>query len=143
MTFKHLWQRTFRLLGKLCLLVADGDSFTAVDADELAWSGGKHRTAAVTFYMKSLYEDKSTGTEFKLVRYPAGEINPDHSHSVSHGMYVLQGELVTHKGTFGAGSFVWFPKNEVMRHGAGPAAEVVVLFFSDAEMRTRYVSGNL
>jgi hypothetical protein len=34
---------------------------------------------------------------------------------------VLEGELVTHKGTFGPGSFVWFPEGEVMEHGAGRA----------------------
>jgi quercetin dioxygenase-like cupin family protein len=126
-------------LGKLCFLLAGSGAFAAVPADDLEWYGGKHRRVPVTFFMKLLFTDNATGNEFKLVRYPAGQINPDHMHPVPHGMYVLQGQLVTHKGTFGPRTFVWFPANQVMRHGAGPDEDVVVLFFSDGEMRTNYV----
>jgi quercetin dioxygenase-like cupin family protein len=66
-------------------------------------------------------------------------MNPDHTHPVPHAMFVLEGRLVTHKGTFGPNTFVWFPANEVMRHGAGPDEDVLVLFFSDADLRTDYV----
>src|SRR5206468_5012198 len=132
----QVWRRGWVLIGRLCSRMADRGKFSAVDAGGIEWRGGKHRTAPVTFFMKPIFEDPATGTEFKLVRYPAGEINPDHSHDVPHGMYVLQGQLVTHKGNFPAGSFVWFPRNEVMRHGAGPDADVLVLFFSDAQMQT-------
>jgi ChrR Cupin-like domain len=44
--------------------------------------------------------------------YRAGFINPWHSHSCAHGIYVLEGTLDTHQGQFPAGSFVWFPKAE-------------------------------
>ena len=69
---------------------------------------------------KDLYTDPETGAEIRLVRYPAGLVNPAHTHPCGHGLYVLEGDLVTHKGTFGPGTFVWFPEGEVMEHGAGP-----------------------
>jgi quercetin dioxygenase-like cupin family protein len=74
-----------------------------------------------------------------LVRYPAGVINPRHTHPCGHGMFVLEGELVTHRGAFGPGSFVWFPEGEVMEHGASPAGDVVVLFITNKAFRIDYV----
>ena len=60
--------------------------------------------------------------EIRLVRYPAGVINPLHTHPCGHGMYVLEGQLVTHKGTFGPGYFVWFPEGETMSTAPAPKA---------------------
>jgi hypothetical protein len=54
-------------------------------------------------------------------------------------MYVLEGTLVTHKGKFGPGSFVWFPEGEVMEHGASPEGDVVVLFITNKSFRIDYV----
>ena len=75
----------------------------------------------------------------RLVRYPAGLVNPAHTHPCGHGLYVLEGDLVTHKGTFGPGSFVWFPEGEVMEHGASPAADVTVIFITNKSFRIDYV----
>ena len=133
-------QRLFRRIGKFFFLIAGTSVFAAVPAEDIEWYGGRQQRAAVTLYMKLLFEDHGSGNEFKLVRYPAGEVNPDHTHPVPHGMYVLKGHLVTHKGTFGPDTFVWFPANEVMRHGATPDEDVTVLFIADGEMRTDYVS---
>ena len=55
-------------------------------------------------------------------------------------MYVLRGELVTHRGNFGPDTFVWFPPEEVIWHGAGTAEDLVVLFSAEAGMDTRYVA---
>lgn len=133
-------QRLLRRVGKFCFLAAGTSVFAAVPADDIEWYGGKQKRAAVTLYMKTLFEDKASGNEFRLVRYPAGEVNPDHTHPVPHGMYVLKGRLLTHKGIFGPDTFVWFPANEVMRHGATAEQDVVVLFIADGEMRTDYVT---
>src|SRR5947208_11685541 len=68
----------------------------------------------------------------RLVRYPAGVINPEHTHPCGHGMYVLEGTLVTHNGAFGPGCFVWFPEGEVMEHGASADGDVVVVFVTNS-----------
>jgi quercetin dioxygenase-like cupin family protein len=54
-------------------------------------------------------------------------------------MYVLEGTLVTHRGEFKPGSFVWFPEGEVMEHGASAAGDVVVLFITNKAFRIDYV----
>ena len=66
------------------------------------------------------------------------EINPSHFHPAPHGMYVLRGSLVTHRGTFGPDTYVWFPPHEVMWHGAASDQELVVLFIAGPNLSTHY-----
>jgi quercetin dioxygenase-like cupin family protein len=66
-------------------------------------------------------------------------MNTKHTHPCGHGLYVLEGQLKTHKGTFGPGSFVWFPEGEVMEHGASAEADVTVLFITNKRFRIDYV----
>ena len=54
-------------------------------------------------------------------------------------MDVLEGTLVTHKGKFPPGTFVWFPEGEVMEHGASADSYVVVLFVTNEGPRIDYV----
>ena len=66
-----------------------------------------------------------------LLRYPAGLINPHHTHPCGHGMYVLEGKLVTHRGVFGPGTFVWFPEGDAMQHGASAEGDMTALFITN------------
>lgn len=125
-TIQRLWRRTVRA------------PFTAVDASTIAWSRNQKNQDAVTYYMRPLFTDLQSRNAVLMVRYPAGQINPPHSHPVGHGMYVLRGLLVTHRGTFGPGTFVWFPAGEVMWHGAGPDEALEVLFMAGPNLRTDY-----
>ena len=88
---------------------------------------------------KDLFQDPETGMEIRLVRYPAGFVNPLHTHPCGHGMFVLEGTLATHRGTFGPGSFVWFPEGEPMEHGATASGDVVVLFITNKPFRIDYI----
>jgi quercetin dioxygenase-like cupin family protein len=112
--------------------------FTAVNAFALDWRRNAQHQDLVTFFMKPLFQDPRTGEVTQLVRYPAGQMNPAHTHPFGHGMYVLQGTLVTHRGSFGRDTFVWFPPNELMRHGAGPDEDLVVLFTTTENQRIDY-----
>lgn len=114
--------------------------FKATRVDEIEWRRNEQHRAQTTFFMKPLPRDGSADGVLMLVRYPAGQINPEHVHPVGHGMYVLQGELATHRGTFSPGTFVWFPANEAMWHGAGPTEDVVVVFSTSPYMTTRYLA---
>jgi quercetin dioxygenase-like cupin family protein len=60
-------------------------------------------------------------------------------HPCAHGMYVLEGTLVTHEGQFSPGSFVWFPEGETMEHGATAQQDVVVLFITNKPFEIHYV----
>lgn len=114
-------------------------AFLALDAEQLPWEERFNEKVGRALYRKELFRDPETGIEVRLVRYPAGAINPRHTHPCGHGMYVLEGTLVTHKGRFGPGSFVWFPEGEVMEHGAGPDGDVIVVFITNKPFRIDYV----
>ncbi|MBM4074996.1 MAG: DUF4437 domain-containing protein [Planctomycetes bacterium] len=111
---------------------------SSVDAAALPWEARPNERIGRSLFRKELFIDAETGMEIRLVRYPAGVINPAHTHPCGHGMYVLEGTLVTHAGEFGPGSFVWFPEGQVMEHGASPAADVVVVFITNKPFRIDY-----
>ena len=114
-------------------------TFYSIDTTKQPWEPRYNEKLGRDLYRKSLFTDPDNGMEIRLVRYPAGVINPLHTHPCGHGMYVLEGQLVTHKGTFGPGHFVWFPEGEAMEHGASAAGDVTVVFITNKSFRIDYV----
>jgi quercetin dioxygenase-like cupin family protein len=112
--------------------------FVAVDSHAIPWEERFHEKVGKAIYRKELFTDSDTGMLVRLVRYPAGVINPRHTHPCGHGMYVLEGHLVTHKGTYGPGSFVWFPEGETMEHGASDDGDVIAVFVTNKPFRIDY-----
>jgi len=110
----------------------------AIDTAALAWEERFNEKIGRALYRKTLVEDPDTGMEVRLVRYPAGIVNPRHTHPCAHGMYVLEGTLATHAGRFGPGHFVWFPEGEEMEHGATAESDVVVLFVTNKRFEIHY-----
>ena len=110
----------------------------AKDSAALPWQERFNEKLGRNLYRKDLFTDPETGMEVRLVRYPAGIVNPRHTHPCAHGMYVLEGTLVTHQGSFGPGSFVWFPEGEVMEHGASAEGDATVLFVTNKPFRIDY-----
>ena len=113
--------------------------FYAIDTSKMPWEERFNEKIGRALFRKDLYTDPATGAEIRIVRYPAGVINPAHTHPCGHGMYVLAGTLVTHKGQFGPGHFVWFPEGEVMEHGASSSGDTTVLFITNKAFRMDYV----
>lgn len=111
----------------------------AINANEMPWEERFNEWIGKSLFRKNLYTDQETGMEIRLVKYPAGIINPAHTHPCGHGMYVLEGTLVTHAGFFPPGSFVWFPEGETMEHGASADGDVVVVFITNKPFRIDYV----
>ena len=56
----------------------------------------------------------------------------------AHGIYVLDGILQTHAGSFGPGSFVWFPEGMEMEHGATQDNDVTFLFIANKPLDIHY-----
>ena len=111
----------------------------AIDTTAIPWEERISEKLGRALFRKMLYTDPDNGAEIRLVKYPAGVINPAHTHPCGHGMYVLEGMLVTHNGSFGPGSFVWFPEGDVMEHGASADEDVIVLFITNKAFRIDYV----
>ena len=114
------------------------NEFFAINTREQPWEERFNERIGKALYRKNLYTDPETGGEIRLVRYPAGIINPAHTHPCGHGMYVLEGQLVTHKGTYGPGHFVWFPEGSLMEHGATAEQDVTVLFITNKRFEIHY-----
>ena len=115
------------------------DSFYTVNVSAVPWQERFNEKIGRVLYRKDLYTDPASGMEIRLVRYPAGVVNPAHTHPCGHGMYVLDGTLVTHQGNYGPGTFVWFPEGEVMEHGASAKGDVTVMFITNKPFRIDYV----
>ncbi|HET6883865.1 MAG TPA: cupin domain-containing protein [Pirellulales bacterium] len=111
----------------------------AVDTNAMPWEERFNEKVGGVILRKELFSDPDTGMMVRLVRYPAAVINPRHTHPCGHGMYVLEGRLVTHEGTYGPGSFVWFPEGQVMEHGASVEGDVTVVFITNKPFRIDYV----
>ena len=110
----------------------------AIDTASVPWEERWNENIGASLFRKELFTDPDTGMRVRMVRYPAGIINPKHTHPCAHGMYVLQGTLATHEGTFGPGHFVWFPEGQVMEHGATADGDVVVLFITNKPFEIHY-----
>ena len=117
----------------------DAQALIAIDTAALPWEERFNEKLGRALYRKELVIDPETGMEVRLVRYPAGVVNVRHTHPCAHGMYVLEGQLVTNKGTFGPGHFVWFPEGDQMEHGASAAGDTTVLFITNKAFRIDYL----
>ena len=113
-------------------------TLTVIDPDKLPWEERFNEQVGRPLFRKNLIIDSETGMEVRLVRYPAGFVNPRHTHPCAHGMYILEGTLVTHDGSYGPGTFVWFPEGMVMEHGATAGADVTVLFITNKRFEINY-----
>jgi quercetin dioxygenase-like cupin family protein len=112
--------------------------FISVDPTTVAWRELPLPTKE-SLYRKTLLADAQTGTGVDLLRYPAGVVTPVHTHPHGHGMYVLEGTLVTNHGSFAPGMFVWFPEGEAIYHGAAADHDTVVLFIRHEPFEISFV----
>lgn len=85
-----------------------------------------------------LMADPDTGMEVMKLIYRAGFTNPWHTHNCAHGIYVLDGTLTTHRGSYGPGSFVWFPEGGSMHHGASAEKDCTMLFITNKPFDIHY-----
>jgi quercetin dioxygenase-like cupin family protein len=112
---------------------------TAVDTNTQEWIGFPIEQLGVELAAMPLVDDPDTGMQVMMIRYEAGWTNPWHTHPCAHGIYVLEGSLTTHQGTFGKGSFVWFPQGGIMEHGASADGDCTLLFITNKPFDMSYV----
>jgi quercetin dioxygenase-like cupin family protein len=112
---------------------------TVVDTNTQEWIGFPIPQLGVELPAMPLIDDPDTGMQVFKITYEAGWVNPWHRHPCAHGIYVLDGSLVTHQGTFGTGSFVWFPEGGIMEHGATADGDCTFLFITNKPFDIEYV----
>jgi quercetin dioxygenase-like cupin family protein len=114
---------------------------TAIDTTTQEWIGFPIPQLGVELTAMPLLDDPDTGMQVLKLIYRAGWVNPWHYHPCAHGIYVLEGSLVTHQGTYGPGSFVWFPEGGIMEHGATADGDCTFLFITNKPFDIHYVDG--
>ena len=103
----------------------------SIDTNRQPWERRDLAEIGASFFVKPLIVDGETGMRVTKICYKAGFTNTSHWHNCAHGMYVLDGVLVTSAGSFGPGNFVWFPEGITMFHGAQGDNDVTFLFFTN------------
>ena len=111
---------------------------TVVDTTTAAWAAFPIPQLGVELPAMPLIDDPDTGMQVFKIIYRAGFTNPWHTHPCAHGIYVLDGTLRTHRGTFGPGSFVWFPEGGSMEHGATEDGDCTFLFITNKPFAIHY-----
>ncbi len=110
---------------------ANSSGVSSVDTNVMPWGTMRIEELKHDLPVKVLVDDPDTGMSVLKIVYEAGFTNTWHTHTCAHGMYVLDGVLQTHTGSYGPGSFVWFPEGEVMFHGATTDNDVTILFITN------------
>ena len=108
------------------------------DSTTMPWEERFVPQLGKALFAKAFLEDPDTGVTVRMVKYPAGFMNAWHTHPCAHGMFVLEGTLVTHKGNFAPGNFIWFPQGMRMEHGAMQTEDVTVLFITNKKFEIWY-----
>jgi anti-sigma factor ChrR (cupin superfamily) len=108
-----------------------------VDTNTQEWVPFPIPQLGVELTAMPLMDDPDTGMRVIKLIYRAGFTNPWHTHPCAHGIYVLEGTLSTHAGTFPAGSFVWFPEGGIMEHGATDG-DCTILFITNKPFDIHY-----
>ena len=114
---------------------AANDQLQSFDSNAMPWGELYIEQLKLGVPLKAFINDPDTGMSVQMIRYEAGFTNPWHRHNCAHGIYVLEGTLRTHAGTFGPGSFVWFPEGMLMEHGATEDGDVTTLFITQQAVR--------
>jgi quercetin dioxygenase-like cupin family protein len=117
---------------------AKNNDLQSFDSNDMPWEESYVEQLKMSIPVKEFIEDPETGVSVRKIRYTAGFTNPWHTHPCAHGIYVLDGLLKTHAGTFGPGSFIWFPEGMLMEHGATPDNDVTILFITNKEFDIHY-----
>ena len=111
---------------------------TAIDTNTQEWVPFPIPQLGVELTAMPLIDDPDTGMQVLKLVYRAGWTNPWHTHPCAHGIYVLEGSLATHQGTYGPGSFVWFPEGGIMEHGASADGDCTFLFITNKPFDIHY-----
>ncbi|WP_076860208.1 cupin domain-containing protein [Bradyrhizobium mercantei] len=114
------------------------DEVYSIDTNKKSWETLNIPELNSSILAKPLVIDGDKGMTVSKVCYKAGFTNVSHWHNCAHGMYVLDGILVTSAGEFGPGSFVWFPEGTRMFHGAQVDNDVTFLFITNKPFDIHY-----
>ncbi len=86
-----------------------------VDTKEVEWQPVEIPNLPSGALMKLLDLNEETGSLTALVKFPAGFVEPRHSHTVGHAVYVIENELGSGNSAYTEGTYWYAPANDI--HG--------------------------
>lgn len=86
-----------------------------VDTNESEWQPVELPNLPPGAFMKLLNLSEKTGSLTALVKFPAGFVEPRHSHTFGHTVYVIENELGSGNSAYTEGTYWYAPANDV--HG--------------------------
>ena len=78
--------------------------FNAIDTGSTEWDLSHNPKLGIDLGRLMLRKDPDSRAEIRMIRYPKGVLNPEHTHPCGHGIFVLEGKLQTHNRTYGPGT---------------------------------------
>ncbi len=109
--------------------------------DGMEWEPILDEKIGQYLFDKKLIDDQKAGMVVNFCRYPAGFYKAAHTHTCSHGIYVISGKLKTETGVYGPGHFVWHPEGSLNRHGATEKEDCFFLFVTNGPFTIAYPDG--
>ena len=86
-----------------------------MDTNEAEWQPVDMPNLPPGALMKLLDSNEETGSLTALMKFPAGFVEPRHSHSVGHVVYVIENELGSGNSAYKEGTYWYAPANDI--HG--------------------------
>ena len=100
--------------------------FVTIAADEIDWEDDKLMTLPKGIKSKVLARDESKNLLDQIHKFPAGYIEPRHTHNSSHHIVVLEGKMIIEGKTLERGGYVYAEPN--IEHGPYEYPEGCVVF---------------
>ena len=92
--------------------------------------------------VKVLYQDHETEHTDMLVKFPAGYVEPEHTHEASHSIMVLEGLQIANGEPMRAGDYVWASGPEPHGPFEYPEGCIVFVSFRGPSIKHIYSAGD-
>ena len=95
----------------------------------MPWQNGSQlMTLPEGVRMKVFAEDLETGRTDALIEFPAGYVEPRHTHAASHSAFLLRGRWIVEGRELQPGSYFYGPAGEDQPHGPFESPEGTLIF---------------
>ncbi len=108
-----------------------------IHVDEVPWTNGSERmTLPPGARMKVFSEDLDVGHIDALISFPAGYLEPRHTHAGAHSTFLVEGRWIVEGKEITAGSYMYGPAGPDQPHGPfqSPEGSLVFASYSGADM---------
>ena len=117
--------------------------FLTVHKDDVEWQDDHDFLAlGEGVQVKVFDEDREAGRIDMLVKFPAGYVEPEHTHDSSHSICVLEGLQIVGGEHMRPGDYVWADRNVVHGPYEYPEGCMVFVSFWGESSKHRYAGSN-